>query len=429
MTHRNFYTQTLLHRSCYTQTLLQTNTFTDKHFYTQTLLHIDAFTHKHFYTQRLLHTDAFAHRSFYTQTFLHADAFTHRHFYTQTLLHTNSFTHKHFYTQTLLHTNTFTHRDFAHRRFYTEKLLHTETFTHRRPDNLEIAILPQFLAIAPHFVRKGCAGPLANRSFTSVFGARTSFRAKGLRGKSQFYISFWRSNLISCKRVARDNLQLAILHQFLAIEPHFVRKGCAGPLANRNFTSVFGDRTSFRAKGLRGTTCNSQFYISFWRSNLISGERVARDNLQLAILHQFLAIEPHFVRKGCVGQLATRNLFVPSLQKRNRKEGEVFGDRTSFRAKGLRGTTWNRNFTLVFGDRTSFRAKGLRGTTCNSQFYISFWRSNLISCERVAWDHLKSQFYFSFWRSNLISCERVARDHLFVPSRWHCPCPAPSKEK
>jgi len=53
----------------------------------------------------------------------------------------------------------------------------------------------------------------------------------------------------------------------------------------------------------------------------------------------------------------------------------VFGDRTSFRAKGLRTDKRNRKFTSVFGDRTSFRAKGLR----------------------------------------------------FVPSRWHCP--APSREK
>ena len=109
--------------------------------------------------------------------------------------------------------------------------------------------LPQFLAIEPHFVRKGCAG----------------------------------------------HLEIAIL----PLEPHFVRKGCAGHLANRKFTSVFGDRTSFRAKGLRGTTLKSQFYLSFWRSNLISCERVAPDTLK----SQFTS---------------------------------VFGDRTSFRAKGLR---------------------------------------------------------------------------------------------
>ena len=64
----------------------------------------------------------------------------------------------------------------------------------------------QFFAIEPHFVRKGCA--------TEVV-------------KSQFYSSFWRSNLISCEMVVSWTLQ------------------------NRNFTSqFFGDRTSFRAKGL-----------------------------------------------------------------------------------------------------------------------------------------------------------------------------------
>ena len=41
---------------------------------------------------------------------------------------------------------------------------------------------------------------------------------------------------------------------------------------------------------------------------------------------------------------------------------------TSFRAKGLRRTPSNRNFTSVFGDRTSFRAKGLRGTSWNRNF-------------------------------------------------------------
>ena len=47
-------------------------------------------------------------------------------------------------------------------------------------DTLQIVILPQFLAIEPHFVRKD----------------------------------------------ARDTLQIVILPQFLAIEPRFVRNGC-----------------------------------------------------------------------------------------------------------------------------------------------------------------------------------------------------------
>jgi len=83
------------------------------------------------------------------------------------------------------------------------------------------------------------------------------------------------------------------------------------------------------------------------------------------------------VRKGCAGQLANRNFTADFVAiephfARNRNSTLVFGDRTSFRAKGLRRTTWNRNFTSVFSDRTSCRAKGLRGTTCKSQFYFSF---------------------------------------------------------
>ena len=143
---------------------------THTHFHTQRLSH-PAFTHTHtrFYT----HTHAFTHSHFYTGAFTHRHFCTqtllHKHFHTQRLLHTDAFTHRHFYTQTLLHRETFTHR-----RFYTQTLLHTET--------------------------------------GSV--------------KSQFYLSFWRSNLISCERV---------------------------PIGQEK----------------------SQFYFSFWLRNLISCERVA----------------------------------------------------------------------------------------------------------------------------------------------------------
>ena len=118
--------------------------------------------------------------------------------------------------------------------------------------------------------------------------------------KWQFYLSFWRSNLISCEMVRRKH-EIAILPQFLAIEPHFARNGCARKheIAILLQNSVFGDRTSFRAKRLR-------------------------------------------------------------LDTRNRNFTSVFGDGTSFRAKGLRLDARNRNFTSAFGDRTSFRAKGLR---------------------------------------------------------------------
>ena len=271
----------------------------------QKLLHTDAFTHRSFYTQTFLHT-----KSFYTRTLLHTEAFTHRHFYTQTLLHTGAFTHRSVFTQTILHTETFTHRRFytqTSRRFYTDAFTQM-LFTHRSFDTQHTEAL---------YTQK----------------------------KSQFYLSFWRSNRISCEtvapddlqiailpqfltieqRVAPDDLQIAILPQFLTIEPHFVQKGCAGRLANRNFTTVFGDRTSFRAKGLRRTTFKSQFYRSFWRSNLISCETVAPDDLQIAILPQFLAIEPHFVRKGCVSCRLVGTAPAPAFKREIEKKEKARG--------------------------------------------------------------------------------------------------------
>ena len=154
-------------------------------FYTETLLHAQKLLHRRFYTQTLLHTDGFTRKHFYTH--FYTDAFTHRSFYTQTLLHTGRpmffYTHKRLYTQTLSHTGAFTHRRFYTDAF-TETLLHTDTSTHT---------LLHTDAYTLH------------HNFTSVFGDRTSFRAKGLRRTT------WK----------------------------------------HNFTSVFGDRTSFRAKGLR----------------------------------------------------------------------------------------------------------------------------------------------------------------------------------
>ena len=205
-----------------TQTFSHTETFTHRHFCTQ---------HTHFHTQRLLHTDAF------TQKLLHTETFTMK---SQRLLHTDAF-----YTQKLLHTN-----DFTHRSFHTQKLLHTNTFTHR-DQTREIAVLPLFLAIKPHFVRKGLCPDARNHNFTSVFGDRTSFRAKRFAGRFATR-NFKRSNLISCEKVAPDDLQLAILPHFLAIEPHFVRKGRRPDKRNRNLTPVFGDRAHFVQKGCDG---------------------------------------------------------------------------------------------------------------------------------------------------------------------------------
>ena len=167
------------------------------------------------------------------------------------------------------------------------------------------------LALEP-FEAKGLRRTLLqNRNLTSVFRDRTSFRAK---------------------RVALGHvqMQIAILPQFLAIEPHFVRKGCA--------------------RDDPGRFCKSQSYLSFWRSNLIACAMVCRTRCRAQFFLRFSAIEPHFVRKG----------FATGPFARNRIS------------------------------------------------YLSFWRSNLISCERVCRTRCRLQSYLCFRRSNLVSCERVA---------------------
>ena len=100
---------------------------------------------------------------------------------------------------------------------------------------MKIAILPQFSAIEHHFVRKGCDRTRQIAILLQLLAIEPHFVRKGCAGR----------------------VQIAILLQLLAIEPHFVRKGCARTSANENhtFTSVYRDRTSFRAKGLRSDKC------------------------------------------------------------------------------------------------------------------------------------------------------------------------------
>ena len=135
---------------------------------------------------------------------------------------------------------------------------------------------------------------------------------------SQFFSrSLWRSNLISCERVAPDagRLENAILPQFVAIEFHFVRKGCAG-------------------------------------------------RLETAILLQFVAVEPHFVRKGCAGRL---DLGIEKMAKMLELPTVTLAKMVRIGLPEFPGRTpCNRNFRdfrVLFGDRPSFRAKGLRPTT------------------------------------------------------------------
>ena len=190
-----------------------------------------------------LHTGSFTHRRFYTQTIYTQTLFTRRRFYTQKLLHRDAFTHRPFYTQTLLHTDAFTHRD----AFYTQALLHTDAFTHRGFLNTGTFTQTRTAQVKSQFYLSFCRSTLISCERV----------ARG-QVKSQFYLSFCRSTFISCERVARGQVKSQfyyILPQFLPIDPHSCERVARGQV-------------------------KSQFYLSFCRSTLISCERVARGQVK-----------------------------------------------------------------------------------------------------------------------------------------------------
>ena len=178
-------------------------------------------------------------------------------------------------------------------------------------------------------MREGFIRHTWNRNFTSVFDTRTSFcawRVHPAHLKSQFYLSFWHSNLVLC---VKGTLEIAILPQFLTLEPRFVREGFIRHAWNRNFTSVFDTRTSFRAWRVHPDKLKSQFYLSFWHSNLVSCVKGSSGQVEIAILPQFLTLEPRFVREGW--RFVIRRRHCPRPKERKKKKERVKRERETER--------------------------------------------------------------------------------------------------
>ena len=131
----------------------------------QKLWHREAFTQRIFYTQKL-----FKHTSFSTE------AFAQRSFYSQELIHTDAFTHRSLYTRRLLRTEAFTQRS-----------LYTQTLSHRKNDSTE-----QLLHTSK---------------------------------KTQLYVSFWRSAIISWPGLAK----FAFCHMFGCPTCAISAEGCPCP--------------------------------------------------------------------------------------------------------------------------------------------------------------------------------------------------------
>ena len=171
--------------------------------------------------------------------------------------------------------------------------------------HLEIAILPQFLTIEPHFVRKGCAVPLeiailpqfltiepmSRPSFWDHWQLQSYHCPEGTQHSSLPRYPGSPLHSLSAKGLRGTTLEIAIFPLFLTIEPHFVRKGCADTLEIAIFPQFLTIEPHFVRK-------------------------CCADTLEIAIFPQFLTIELHFLREGCVLGVS---LPLPRLSPKERK--------------------------------------------------------------------------------------------------------------
>ena len=174
----------------------------------------------------------------------------------------------------LLHTHALTRRS-----FYTQTILHTDAF------------YTQTLLHANPFTH--------TKALTSVFNTRPPFRAKGLR-----------ANLRNRNFTTRLDIKTYESEQSAANALLSYKKYHLPQFWTIDVKSQFYDRTSFRAKGLSRHTQNRNF------------------------TSQFLAIEPPFVRKGCV---SCRLVGTASCLKREIEKAREASGQESKRAREQEG--------------------------------------------------------------------------------------------
>jgi len=149
----------------------------------------------------------------------------HKHFRTRTLynkhfLHKDAFAHRHFYPQTLLHTDTFTHRRFYTQTLYT-KIFYTEAFTHK-PFYSQMLLQTNIFTLKHVYTQR--LFYTQRLSLTEPFGDNSFSYFAGKFGNHNFTSGF-------------------------GDRTSFHTKGSRLDKRNCNFTSVFGDWTSFRLQG------------------------------------------------------------------------------------------------------------------------------------------------------------------------------------
>ena len=124
---------------------------------------------------------------------------------------------------------------------------------------------------------------------------------QSLIGKSQFFLSFWRSTSISCGMV------------------QIWKK-------KRNFTSVFDVRRPFRAKRVEMDTSKSQFLPQFLTFDVHFVRKGHHKIWKSQFYLSFLTFDVHFVRKGCVSWRSGGP--APALErKKEEREGDIQWER------------------------------------------------------------------------------------------------------
>ena len=154
-----------------------------------------------------------------------------------------------------------------------------------------------------------------------------------------------RKKILKMWRGSSGTLEIAILPQFLTLEPRFVREGFIRHTCNRNFTSVFDTRTSFRARGLT-------FPLG---------------TLEIAILPQFLTLEPRFVREGW--RFVIRRRHCPRPKERKKKKERVKRERETERREREREREKERENVRMWGceDVKMWRCEDVKMWRCGCE--------------------------------------------------------------
>ena len=295
----------------------------------------------------------------------------------------------------------------------------------------------QFLTFDVHFVRKGWNGHLKIAILPCSFWRSTSISCERVEmdtSKSQFYLAvFDVRRPFRAKELKWTPQNRNFTLQFLTFDVHFVRKSWNGHLKIAILPQFLTFDVHFVRKGWHGHLIIAILPCSFWRSTSISRERVEMDTQNRNFTLQFLTFNVHFVRKSWNGHLKiailpysfwrSTSISCERVEMDTSKSQfylAVFDVRRPFRAKGLKWTPQNRNFTLQFLTfdvhfvrkgwnghlkiailpqfltfDVHFVRKGWNGHLKIAILPCSFWRSTSISCERAEMDTSKSQFYLA----------------------------------